>query len=224
MERTEAVYQWSVAFRINHWAVAAVLVVLIVTGFYIASPFTVYQGQTVDKFLMGRVRFFHLLFGIFLTFLFVWRIYLAFFSRFHADWKDFMAWIDLRCMWKQMKFYMLIEKEGIEAEQCAYGYTQSFSYLVLWFMTLLVIVTGLMLMGAEYHAGWTGLFFDVLKPVGYLVGGLAVIRYFHHALTWFFILFIMVHIYMAVWHDVVLKHGIVSSMISGWVFKKISSD
>jgi Ni/Fe-hydrogenase 1 B-type cytochrome subunit len=60
------------------------------TGFYIASPFTVYAGETIDKFLMGYARYVHLLAGFTLVFIFFWRIYLAFFSRFHADWKDFL--------------------------------------------------------------------------------------------------------------------------------------
>ena len=47
------------------------------------------------------------------------------------------------------------------------------------------------------------------------------IRYIHHVFTWLFILFIIVHIYMAFWYDAVLKEGTVSSMIGGRVYKKI---
>jgi Ni/Fe-hydrogenase 1 B-type cytochrome subunit len=61
----------------------------------------------------------------------------------------------------------------------------------------------------------------VLKPVENLLGGLAVVRYIHHIFTWLFILFIVVHIYMAFWYDAVLKQGTVSSMIGGTKFKQI---
>ena len=47
------------------------------------------------------------------------------------------------------------------------------------------------------------------------------VRYIHHIFTWFFILFIVVHIYMAFWYDAILQRGTVSSMISGKVFKKV---
>jgi Ni/Fe-hydrogenase 1 B-type cytochrome subunit len=47
------------------------------------------------------------------------------------------------------------------------------------------------------------------------------VRWIHHILTWCFILFILVHIYMAFWYDVIFKQGIVSSMISGVIFKKV---
>jgi Ni/Fe-hydrogenase 1 B-type cytochrome subunit len=221
VERMEPVYQWSVAVRITHWAMALVITVLIVTGFYIASPFTVYRGETTDKFLMGDVRFWHLLAGVFFIFLFTWRMYLAFFSRFHADWRDFLAWIDVRCMWKQVKFYLLLTDEEVEAApQCAYGYTQAFAYLALWIIAFAALVTGLILMGAEYHGGLTALTYRITMPVAYWMGGLATVRFIHHLLTWLFILFIMVHVYMAVWHDVVLKHAIISSMVSGWVYRK----
>ena len=82
------------------------------------------------------------------------------------------------------------------------------------------LVTGLILMGAEYHGGLTALTYRITMPVAYWMGGLATVRFIHHLLTWLFILFIMVHVYMAVWHDVVLKHAIISSMVSGWVYRK----
>ncbi len=91
------VKEWSASMRINHWAVAVSIFVLIVTGFYIADPFTISKGETVYKFFMGNVRFVHILFGVFLIFLSLWRLYLAFFSSFHADWRDFLAWTDMKC-------------------------------------------------------------------------------------------------------------------------------
>ena len=80
--------------------VAIAIFVLIVTGFYIADPFTISKGETVNKFFMGNVRFVHILFGAFLIFLSIWRLYLAFFSRFHADWRDFLAWTDLKAIFR----------------------------------------------------------------------------------------------------------------------------
>jgi Ni/Fe-hydrogenase 1 B-type cytochrome subunit len=213
------VKEWSAALMINHWAMALSILVLIVTGFYIADPFTITEGETVDKFFMGNMRYVHILFGILLMFLFIWRVYLAFFSKFHADWKDFFAWADFKCTWNQIKFYLLIEKEP-PPHTCLYGPMQSIAYTGLFFMIFLIIVTGLILMGAGYHAGFTAIFAWILKPVENVLGGLAMIRYIHHILTWLFILFIVVHVYMAFWYDAILKQGTVSSMISGWLYEK----
>lgn len=214
------VKEWSAAIMINHWAMAIAVLVLIVTGFYIASPFTIYSGETVNKFFMGNMRYVHILFGIILMFIFIWRLYLAFFSKFHADWKDFFSWLDFDCTWKQIKFYLLIEKESPSHEDCIYGPMQALAYSGLFFFIFAIVITGLILMGAGYHAGFTAFFYKILKPVENMLGGLAIVRYVHHILTWLFILFIVVHVYMAFWYDAVLKEGTVSSMISGVLFER----
>lgn len=219
MENIVPKKEWSVAIRYNHWIMAFSIFALIVTGFYIAFPFTLTQGETVNKFFMGNTRGVHVFFGVLLLFLFVWRLYLAVFSRFHADWKDFFAWTDFTNTVKQVKFYLLVSKEPPD-HKYLYGPLQSLAYGGLLFMVFLICLTGLILMGAGYHAGWTALVYPVLKPFEIIMGGLATVRYIHHVLTWAFVLFIIVHVYMAFWYDVIFKQGTVSSMISGVVFKK----
>ena len=213
------VKEWSAAIMINHWAMAISTLVLIVTGFYIATPFTIYAGETVNKFFMGNMRYVHIISGILLMFIFIWRAYLAFFSKFNADWKDFFAWTDFECTWDQIKFYLLVKKDP--PKHChLYGPMQSIAYSGLFLMIFLIVVTGLILMGAGYHAGFTAFCYKILKPVENMLGGLAIVRFVHHILTWLFILFIIVHVYMAFWYDAVLKEGTVSSMISGLLFEK----
>ena len=219
MDTRQPIKEWSVPIRINHWGMVISIFILIATGFYIAGPFTVYEGETVKKFFMGDVRFVHILFGIFLSFIFIWRVYLAFFSKFHADWKDFFAFTDWPNTVKQLKFYALVSKEPAE-HKYLYGPMQSLAYGGLMVMILFIVLTGVILMGAGYHAGLTGLIYKIVKPFENLVGGLAMVRWIHHILTWCFILFIVVHIYMAFWYDVMFKQGTVSSMISGIVYKK----
>lgn len=134
------------SLRVNHWLMVISSIILTLTGFYIADPYTVSSGETIDKFLMGDMRFVHLLAGF--------------------------------------------------------------------------VLTGLILSGAEYDAGVTSWVYGALKPVENLLGGLAVTRFIHHIVTWRIILFMVVHIYMAFWYDVVFKEGTVSSMIGGRVFRK----
>ena len=219
MDTRQPIKEWSVPIRINHWGMVISIFILIATGFYIAGPFTVYEGETVKKFFMGDVRFVHILFGIFLSFIFIWRVYLAFFSKFHADWKDFFAFTDWPNTVKQLKFYALVSKEPAE-HKYLYGPMQSLAYGGLMVMILFIVLTGVILMGAGYHAGLTALIYKIVKPFENLMGGLAMVRWIHHILTWCFILFIVVHIYMAFWYDVMFRQGTVSSMISGIVYKK----
>jgi Ni/Fe-hydrogenase 1 B-type cytochrome subunit len=219
MEHIVPKKEWSVAIRINHWAMVLCIFTLIATGFYIADPFTVSAGETTEKFIMGDMRIIHVFCGVLLTFIFIWRAYLAFFSRFHADWKDFFAWMDIEHTIKQIKFYALISKEKPE-HKMLYGPLQSLAYGGLYMMLLLIVVTGLILTGAGVHSGFAAAAAWLLTPIEHMMGGLAMVRWIHHILTWGFILFIVAHVYMAFWYDAIFQEGTVSSMISGKVFRK----
>lgn len=211
--------QWSVAMCINHWAMAVCIVILIISGLYIGRPFTIAAGETWQKFSVAQVRFVHLVFGFMLTALLVWRAYLAFFSRFHADWKDFFAWLDLKNVYKQIKFYTLITTEMPE-HTGLYGTLQAAAYGFLLLMVCVVVITGLILYAALYRAGLGGAIYTVSRYLEGAFGGLAGVRFIHHILTWVFVLFILVHMYLAFWYDVVSKKGTISSIISGRVFEK----
>jgi Ni/Fe-hydrogenase 1 B-type cytochrome subunit len=218
MEKRTPVIEWSAPVRVHHWLTALCVVVLIITGWYIADPFTVSSGETVGKGFMAETRFYHILFGVILTFLFFWRIYMGFFARFRAGWRNFLAAADWKNLVKQIKFYLLVSNERPE-HVYLYGPLQAISYAGLFLMIFLIVITGLILTGAGYDHGLFGFAAWVLTPLENLLGGLAVVRWVHHLLTWLFVLFIIIHVYMAFWYDIVFKEGTVSSMINGLVFK-----
>jgi Ni/Fe-hydrogenase 1 B-type cytochrome subunit len=218
VEKIAPTKEWSAAMRWNHWLMALTILVLIATGFYIADPLTISGGETVDKFLMGEIRFWHILFGVILGALFIWRLYLSFFSRFHADWRDFSACLNRKNVFKQVCYYAFISKEPPEHTHL-YGPLQALSYAGLLIMVFLIYLPGLVLMGTGYDAGLTALIYKIVKPLENWMGGLAMARWFHHILMWGFILFIPVHIYMAIWYDITFKEGTISSMVSGVVFR-----
>ena len=164
--------------------------VLIATGFYIADPFTVYPGETVDKFFMGDVRFWHILFGVILGFLFVWRIYLAFFSRFQADWKDFFAWTNWKNTIKQVAFLPARSRRSRRSTPISTARCSPWPTRASCCMVFLILLTGLILMGAGYDAGLTAFVYMLVKPLENWMGGLATVRWIHHILMWGFILFI----------------------------------
>ncbi|MEW5802698.1 MAG: Ni/Fe-hydrogenase, b-type cytochrome subunit [bacterium] len=213
--------QWSLALRINHWTMAASIVILVISGLYIARPLTILgAGETWQKFSIAKVRFIHLLFGFILTSLLAWRAYLAFFSRSSADWKDFFAWLDFKSLVKQVKFYMLLSDEPPPEHSGLYGTVQSGAYGVLLIMTFLVVITGLILYGALHQAGLGSVISATLYPLEGTMSGLAGVRFIHHVLTWVFVLFMCIHVYMALWTDVVLKKSIISSIIHGRMLKR----
>ena len=211
---------WSKAMCINHWAMAISIVILIVTGFYIAKPFTVGAGETTGKFLMANIRFIHLIFGLLLCALLIWRIYIAFFSRFHPDWKDIFAWTDVKNSWSAIKFYTLISREP--PEHCGlYGSLQSMAYLFLFVITTIEVFTGMILYGALHQAGLARFSSTVLGPISRgIFGGLAGARFVHGVLLWLFIIFALIHTYLAFWYDAVFKQGTISSIVNGHFFEE----
>ena len=60
-----------------------------------------------------------------------------------------------------------------------------------------------------------GVIYSLTNWIGPLFGGMPVVRFVHHALTWTFLIFIPIHVYLAVRADVLHKESTVSSIISG---------
>ncbi len=170
MESINPKKEWSVAIRVNHWLTALSIFALIATGLYIASPFTVPQGETLYKYAMGNVRTAissgasccasSLSGGS------IW----PFFPAFHADWRDFLAWTNWPNTLKQIRFYLLISKEPPDHTHL-YGPIQALAYAWLFFLVFLIALTGLILMGAGYDAGLTALVYKIVKPFEILMGG-----------------------------------------------------
>jgi Ni/Fe-hydrogenase 1 B-type cytochrome subunit len=57
-----------------------------------------------------------------------------------------------------------------------------------------------------------------------LMGGEMGVRYWHHLLLWFFVGFIIVHIYLSFYHDYIEGRGTISSIVGGWKFEREKSD
>jgi Ni/Fe-hydrogenase 1 B-type cytochrome subunit len=54
-----------------------------------------------------------------------------------------------------------------------------------------------------------------------LLGGDAGVRFWHHTFLWFFVTFVIVHIYLSFYHDYIEGRGTVSSIIGGWKFDRV---
>jgi Ni/Fe-hydrogenase 1 B-type cytochrome subunit len=54
--------------------------------------------------------------------------------------------------------------------------------------------------------------------VNTLLGGQPIVRFLHHVLTWVFLIFIPIHVYLALRADAVERTGTISSIISGGRF------
>jgi len=208
-----SVYLWHWPIRAMHWIAAACILVLIVTGFYIGKPYFFTSGSASDHFMMGRFRFVHFTAAAVLVATAILRVYWLFagnkFERFKAlfpvkasDWKN---------LFKVARAYLFIRQE--EAPQyLGHNPLQQISYTGIYVLALVQVVTGFFLYGLATPGGF---FFNTFGWVGTLLGGAQVVRFVHHSVTWLWLMFIPVHVYLSVRADVLHKESTVSSIISG---------
>jgi Ni/Fe-hydrogenase b-type cytochrome subunit len=210
------VYLWEWPIRVMHWAAAGSIVVLVVTGFYIGRPYFITSGEASAHYLMGWMRFLHFAAaGVFVATAIV-RVYWLFagnqFERWRAlfpVWKQ--DWINA---FKQVKFYLMIQPEKAP-HYLGHNPLQQLSYTGLYALAATQVVTGFAMYGQSRPGGvWYTLFGWVVP----LLGGIQVVHFVHHVLTWAFLAFIPIHIYLALRADLLERTGTISSIISGGRF------
>ena len=210
------VYLWDAPVRVMHWLAALSLLTLVVTGLYIGRPYFVTGGaESADPFVMGKVRFTHFAAAAVLVMTAIVRVYWLVagnkFERFPAlfpvrkrDWVN---------MWKQIRFYLLIDDHP--PKYLGHNPMQQMSYTGIYLLALVMVVSGFAMYGQSNPAG---IFYKAFNWVGVVAGGMPVVRFVHHAATWLFLVFIPIHIYLAMRADTLERTGTVSSIITGGRF------
>lgn len=216
------VYLWQWPIRAMHWAAALSIVVLVVTGFYIGRPYFVTSGEASAHFLMGWMRFLH--FGAAAVFVAtaIVRLYWLFAGNRFERWRALFPiarkdWVNL---FKQVKFYLMIKPEKAPA-YLGHNPLQQFSYTAIYAIALLQVVTGFAMYGQSRPGGFWYTLFGWIVP---LLGGIQIVHFVHHIMTWAFLSFIPIHIYLALRADVLERTGTISSIVSGGRFVRSDVD
>ena len=179
-----------VPFVITHWVNLVSMICLIITGIYIHYPF-------VAGF-MGIARGAHLFFAFLILANLLVRIILAFFVRsaptggtrkVDRDVKNFLPQKDNRHqLGAWLKYYLFFKKD--HPLSAKFGVLQKISYLAIPVLLIIMGFTGFCLWGPSMEIAPFAAFID-------LVGGLMIIRIVHYFLMWVFILFTLIHVYLA---------------------------
>jgi Ni/Fe-hydrogenase 1 B-type cytochrome subunit len=214
--RQTSVYVYEAPVRIWHWTNALAIVVLMVTGYLIGAPLpTMGTGEAYDQFIFGYIRFAHFAAGMILTVGFFGRIYWAMVGNHHAKQLFYVPiwrvsyW---REVWFEIRWYLFLEK----APKKYVGHNPLAQLAMFCFMTLglsFMILTGM----ALYAEGaGLGSFFDqAFGWVRYLVGDSQTLHTIHHLGMWWIVIFMIIHIYVAIREDIMSRQSMVSTMISG---------
>lgn len=210
------VHLWGWPIRATHWLAVASLIVLIVTGFYIGRPYFVTGGEASEHYLMGWVRFLHFAAAGVLVACGILRVYWLFRGNRYERWRALFPfrrrdWVD---MWRQARSYLTIRPEEAP-HYLGHNPLQQLSYTALYLVIIVQIITGFALYG-QYQpgAGWD-LLTEQVRP---LFGGIQVVRFVHHVLTWVILTFVPIHVYLALRADLLERTGTISSIISGGRF------
>jgi Ni/Fe-hydrogenase 1 B-type cytochrome subunit len=203
------VYIWEVPVRATHWVTAGAIVVLSVTGLYIADPFLIPAGGA----LMTTIRLTHMLAAFVLLVSGLLRTFWLLRGNRFAHWKAFipLTWFQFTELFRQAGFYAFIRKEIPKV--LGHNQLAAAAYLVLFALLLVEVVTGFALdglIGSEPGASAFGWLRDLL--------GTQTVRVIHHLAMWGILAIALFHIYSCVLVDHIEKNGLVSSIFSGFKF------
>jgi Ni/Fe-hydrogenase 1 B-type cytochrome subunit len=216
IHKLRRVYVWEQPVRIYHWLNALVLLALIVTGFYIANPLAL-QSKTEASFMytMGWFRYIHFIAAYLFFFNFLFRLYWGFAGNKYANWKQFIPTSKrfIKEIWHVIKIDILMMK-GKEHISIGHNALAGFIYFFTFIAFLIQCLTGFGLY-ASMSDWWLPNLFNWVPA---LFGGDIVTRQVHHWSMWFFILFVVIHVYLVFYHDYVEGRGEISSMGGGWKF------
>jgi Ni/Fe-hydrogenase 1 B-type cytochrome subunit len=220
IHQIEQEMEFSAAYRWQHWIRAISIVVLTVTGFYIAVPFvTAEPNPEPTSFMYALFRSWRIIFGFVMTFAVLFKTYLFLFGRKHNIERKAIKDLFNPVIWaKQVGYYLLVAKHP--KLNGAYNPIQFVAYVGFYVMMALLIVTGLILYVHVYHNGLGAMLYDSMMALEVKMGGLAMVREIHHITMWGVILFVLGHVYMAIFNAVYGKEGAMDAIFSGLKWHK----
>ncbi|WP_455757253.1 Ni/Fe-hydrogenase, b-type cytochrome subunit [Sulfurimonas sp.] len=207
--------EYSAAYRWQHWIRAISIILLVATGFYLAVPaITPAATDEPTNFLYALFRSWHIIIGFVFISAILLKSYLFLFSKKHVNERAALKDLVNPIVWaKQIGFYLLICKHPKLSG--VYNPMQFLAYVSFYIMAFGLIITGLILFTHVYHDGLGGFLYEPMRSLEVMLGGLAFVRELHHILMWGVILFVLIHIYIAVYNAVFIKEGTIDAIISG---------
>lgn len=213
----KAVYVYEAPVRLWHWINALAITLLAITGWFIASPLPSQPGEASANFLMGYIRFAHFSAGYVLLIGFLGRIYWAFVGNHHAR-QLFVLPIFNASWWREVLFelrwYLFLEKRP--KKYVGHNPLAQLAMFTLFLTTVaFMVITGFALYGEGTQEGsWAHtLFTSWVIP---LFGQSQNVHTWHHLGLWVIVVFVLVHVYVAIREDIMSRQSLVSTMLSGW--------
>jgi Ni/Fe-hydrogenase 1 B-type cytochrome subunit len=203
---------WELPVRVSHWVIFLSVVVLSVTGYYMHNPFIVVRSRTA--YVMGSMRFIHLVAASFFIAAFLLRIYWFFAGN---EWSNWRAFVPLhreqwRGMGRMVSYYTFFRKNI--AHYVGHNALAAVTYVLMFFLMFVEILTGLALYSftvsnrvLSFFIGWLARWIDISH-----------LRLCHFMIMFAFFIFVIHHVYSAVlvsWEE---RNGLIESIFTGYKF------
>lgn len=211
-------YEFSIGYRLTHWIRFFAITILTISGFYIA-----YVGVSPEisnepvLFMNAKWRFVHMVAAFVLIAALFFKTYLFFCDK--KSKKELLSiydFIDPKIWIAQIKYYIFLGPHP--HVRGVYNPLQFASYLFFYIVVFMICLTGMVLYVHIYHEGLGGFFYTPMRFFEDLMGGLANVREIHHICMWIILIFVVVHVYMAVFNAVKGKNGAMDAIVSGYKF------
>jgi Ni/Fe-hydrogenase 1 B-type cytochrome subunit len=202
------VYVWEVPVRITHWAAVITVMILTVTGAYIADPFVV----PATDFVMQTMRFIHMVAAYVFLASGVLRTYWLFAGNEFSNWRAFIPttrrhWAEFR---GQTAWYLFLRRDLPPI--LGHNALAAGTYMVIFFLFLTQTITGFAL--ESVHGGLAAQLWGWLPALI----GISTVRIVHHLIMWVILAFMIHHVYSAIMVDHWERNGLMSSIFAGYKF------
>ncbi len=202
---------WSILLRLYHWALALSIIFLVVTGFYIHSPWTNTMIEGSASFPMAWMRYIHFVAAYVFTAAVLTRIFLYIFGNAQERILDTLPVTgrNIKNLTKTLLLYSYVSDE--HDERLGHNVLAGTTYLITIIVAVFQLISGFYLLFPEatFWQGWGVSIFGNQQDA----------RFVHHLLMWWFIIFVVVHLYLVIWNDIKGPEGLVSSIFTGVKFK-----
>ncbi|MDP4083546.1 MAG: Ni/Fe-hydrogenase, b-type cytochrome subunit [Bacillota bacterium] len=208
------VYVWELPVRIFHWVNMLAIILLMITGVYIGKPFASASipEEAYYSNLMGWMRYIHFFAAFLFTVNLLFRLYWVFKGNKFST-SNPLRWVFWKEVFQTIKFYLFLKNK--KPHYIGHNPLAQLSYWIfIGLGSWIVMLTGFYMYTEPQHASFWGKLFSW---VPYIFGGDSyTIRSWHHLAAWGFMLFTLIHVYMAFRDDYLERNGSISSMLTGY--------
>ncbi|EZP77462.1 Ni/Fe-hydrogenase, b-type cytochrome subunit [Parageobacillus genomosp. 1] len=212
------VYVWELPVRIFHWINAFSIFILMITGVFIGRPFASASipEEAYYSYLMGWARYVHFFTAFVFTINLAVRWYWVYKGNEHAT-SNLLRLSFWKETWETVKYYLFLKNK--KKHYIGHNPLAQLSYWIfIGLGSIIMILTGYYLL---FEPQPESIYGKMFMWVAHLFGGDSFsVRSWHHLVAWGFMIFTIVHVYMAFREDYLQRNGTMSSIVTGYKMER----